>query len=406
MRPLILILACLLGGSAAVRAQTLGVIGSSSAFGLDANPIADSSWVNLTAAWYRNLGQLTTLYNLAQSGASSYAGLPWSNPPPDGRPKIDSTHNVTTVLNLGADVVIVAYPSNDIGLGYDLPTWLSNLRVIRDSIVKAGKRYYIETSQPRSDLNMVLRQILKDARDSILAEFPFTLNFYDPIVDPATLGILPQYDGGTGVHVNNAGHKAFFQVAKAANIMGGGPLPLTLTSFSGEWAGQSVRLRWDFANTDRGPDPVVFQVQKSLDGSSFSDLYQGQQAGPAGTYSWTDEHPTYGKSYYRLEWQEGQARGYSQVIGLNSSVKSVRIGNIYAPAGGASPMVQIDFPIAQAFRITVFSISGVPVRHGSYTTSSTSVTIQVPVAGLPAGQYFLEVVPDKADRVTKGFTKF
>src|SRR5882757_10417170 len=139
MRPLFFVLACLMTGPGTLLSQTLGVIGSSTAYGLDADPIETKSWVNLTKAWYSSQHQLTNVLNLAQSGATSYTGLPWSNfpLPAQGFPT-DSLMSVTQALIKGADVIIVAFPSNDFGINYQGPAsmtnWLRNLRIIRDTI--------------------------------------------------------------------------------------------------------------------------------------------------------------------------------------------------------------------------------------------------------------------------------
>src|SRR6185312_11992550 len=103
---------------------------------------------------------------------------------------------------LGSSVVIIGYPSNDIAFGFTLTQYLANLRTIYDSVLAAGKVAYVTTTQPRDDIAPALRQLALQGRDSILSEFPQrSLNFWDPVADPTTLGILTQYEFGDGIHL-------------------------------------------------------------------------------------------------------------------------------------------------------------------------------------------------------------
>jgi lysophospholipase L1-like esterase len=414
MRPLILLLVGLLMRPLLIPAQNLGVIGSSTAAG-DGASIPDSSWVNLTKVWYSSLGQLTNVFNLAVSGKTTFDGMPSSYSPPTAAPGDPQPppplpdHNVTKVLSDGSDVVIVAFPSNDITAGFTLTQYLSNLRTIYDSVVVKGKICYVTTTQPRDDIAPGTRLLLKQGRDSILAEFPgFTLNFWDPVVDPVSLGILAQYSFGDGIHFNNAGHQVLFQVVKSANIMPSTPLPLAFINFTAKWQQQSVLLTWTVADGDAPAGLSWFEIQRSADGSHFTSLQQlnQQTAISSGSFSWTDDHPLSGKSFYRVGWVQGQDEKFTAIAKLdNSPIKKLSIGRIYNSPGTAALGVEIDCPVDQTVSISVIGVSGALLRRQSSAIQSNSATIYIPIASLPAGQYFLKVTAANGDKAVTSFTK-
>src|SRR6202000_1934627 len=139
-----------------------------------------------------------------------------------------------------------------------------------DSVVAAGKICYVITTQPRNDIPTNLRQVALQGRDSILNEFPQrSLNFWDPVADPATLGILAQYSAGDGIHLNNAGHTAIALVAENAGIMTQIPLPLTLIDFSARKTGHDISLQWTTA-AHGATSPVLFNVQRSTGNNTFA----------------------------------------------------------------------------------------------------------------------------------------
>jgi len=217
--------------------KKIAIVGSSSAYGIGAIP-RDSSWVNRLKRYYKGLGIIDTLYNLAIPGTTTYAGMPTGFVPPKhivvhgivyDRTKLqpDTNHNITKALRFNPDIVIINYPSNDIGDDFLMrEEYLSNLRTMCRAVNAAGKICYMTSTQPRTYMSPTEKDTLYIARDSILKEYDIhSLNFYDPIVDPKgipsnpiTLILNPIYDHGDGTHVNNAGHNLLFQVVLKRKI--------------------------------------------------------------------------------------------------------------------------------------------------------------------------------------------
>jgi lysophospholipase L1-like esterase len=311
----------LLSGISHAQKKTISVIGSSSAYGFGATPI-DSSWVNLTKKYYQGLGILDTIYNLGNPSTTSYAGMPDNFIPPTKRPVPDPKHNVTKALSYNPDIVIVNYPSNDIGDDFTMTEFLFNLRTIYNIVIAAGKLCYITTTQPRDFFSPTEKKNLKIGRDSILREFGiYSLDFYDPVVDTATLDINPIYNFD-GTHVNNAGYQLFFQVVKSKNIFAIATPVFSLTSFNPVLQNNTVAINWSTINDQASNG---FEVQRSTDSLAFQTIYQqnGKGGTPTAFYSWIDVNPLSGKSFYRLKITAGGLVSYSGIVGLVNIITPV-----------------------------------------------------------------------------------
>jgi hypothetical protein len=396
-------------GNTITHAQVLGIIGSSTAAGDGASTFANS-WVAKTVLYYQNLHELTSYHDIAQSATTTWLGMPSSFSPPQGvaptPPLPDPTLNVTRILQLGADVVVVGYPTNDIVFGYTLTQYLSNLRTIYDSVVKAGKVCYITTTQPRNDIPTSVRQLLLEGRDSILNEFPQrTLDFWDPVVDPATLGILAQYGAPDGIHLNDAGHAAIALVAENANIMTQSPLPLTLIDFSARKTGQGVLLQWTTANNGAG-DPVLFDVQRSTGNTAFNPVYTtGMETAASGNQSWTDSNCPAGIVFYRLRWLEGTQENYSKIVSIDHSTDRLTIGGLYL-SGGSQLVTELVLPAPGKASIDIIDMSGRPVLRKDYTGLPTSATLRIDLPQIANGEYFFRIITSGGKQATKAFVKF
>ena len=223
----------LLSAAFAQKKYVVSVIGSSTAAGMGAVPI-DSSWVNLTKAYYQKLGILDTIYNLAVGGTTTYAGMPTGYTPPPNRSGPMTANNITAALSYNPDVVIIAYASNDAADGFSLAESMSNLRTMYQTVINAGKIAYVTTSQPRNNSSFTVpeREEQLVERDSVLSEFHlYSMNFYNRVVAADSLTINPIYNFGDSIHLNDAGHQQLFQVLVDSNIFTSIILALKLRRF-------------------------------------------------------------------------------------------------------------------------------------------------------------------------------
>lgn len=387
------------------RKFVIAVIGSSTAQGVGATPI-DSSWVDLTKFYFKGLGEIDTVYNIALGGQTTYDGMPSDFAPPTGRPAPDLTTNVTKALSYNPDVVLINFPTNDAAADYTLAETMSNLRTIYRAVTDAGKIAFVTTSQPRTSIATVQQELLKTMRDSVMMEFTtFGLDFYTPIVAADSLDINPIYDFDD-THVNDAGHQQLFRVVKSANILSGIiPLPLTLLNFSATPSGQTITLHWTIDDPD---GPLSFAVQRSNDGKTFTVVGQHDTTIDAGSssFSWTDDQPLAGVNYYRLAYTDNSILSYSKIIAADVPSGKFAIGRLSAAAGAADVRAELLTPSARTATVTVLNLAGETVLRKIVSLSPPFVIVDFPISGWSAGQYFLHVVTDQGEKATRAFLKF
>jgi lysophospholipase L1-like esterase len=389
-------------------AQKIAAIGSSTVSGEGAIP-RDSCWLNLHQLYLTGLGLPVTTLNLGWSGTSSFNGLP-SSMGPGGEATSELTsrqpfldHNITAALAINPAVVFIAYPSNDLVLNYTMTEYLRNLRIIVDSVRAAGKIAYVATSQPRNDVGPAIRALQVIAKDSILAEFPgFTFNFWDPLADPVTLGFKAGLTGD-GIHPNNAGHQLLFQVVKNTNVLSIAPLALKLNDLTAIYRDRQIRLSWNISNQDA---MAALWIQRSRDGNLFEDRHQLSVAENTTTtnYSWTDESPLPGKSFYRIKIAEQGAATYSKVISIFTTTDEWKIGKLYAVSGSLWNL-EILSGKEGTVKFHLVDGSGRSLLQRSLYVNAPSTIFPVDLSGLANGAYFLQLSTPEGGRLTRAIQK-
>lgn len=178
------------------------VMGSSSAFGAGASSYADS-WAGQLKDVAAQFG--AEVINIARGGYTSYQALSSRCRVSSDRPQPDAAHNVDLAIELGADLVILSFPSNDAASNYSAEETAFNLLAIRAALTAEQIPLLVLGAQPR---NMVTsKQQLLLALDNLLKPrfSPCLVELYPLLVDNAG-NLAAQYNSGDGVHLNNAGH--------------------------------------------------------------------------------------------------------------------------------------------------------------------------------------------------------
>jgi hypothetical protein len=303
-------------------------------------------------------------------------------------------------MSYNPDIVLVSFPSNDIVAALGVPLLMSNLRKMYNTVTAAGKRCFISTTQPRTDLFQ--EAALRTGRDSVVMEFPDNyLQFYDPLVLPGSNDPNPAYVVD-GVHPNNAGHKLLFQAVVAAQVI---PVPLALifTGFSGQRTDLGITLTWSASNKDGSLD---FFIEQSADATVYQSIFHiiALSDGMTRRYSYTDQNAPAGRSFYRIRMvMNGNVTTYSNVLSLEALAASLTIQKIYITAGRRGITTTIGLPKDGTFRLAIFNAGGIPLTQQSFTGRSPAVTVDIPLPELPAGIYFLQVVTLDGKRTTAPF---
>jgi len=397
--------ACLLVISASFAQKKVTILGSSTAAGNGASVI-DSSWVGrLSASFRKNMtdGIDTVVNNRAVGGYVTYKSLPTGYIPPANRPAPDPGANVTYVLNepQRADIVIINYPTNDIVSGYDPKEMMDNLRLMFQELNSNGIRCYISTSQPRNTATDPQRTILRQIVDSIQNNFGnYAINFWDDLVTNDGTNMLKPEVNADDTHPNDLGHRLLFQRVQSKNIFStGAPLPLTLKNWQVRLENKVIKLNWN--TVYEGPN-AFFEIERSLDGKNFLVLNQIKGAGHNADYSWIDQSPLNGKSFYRLKIVELNKISYSRIIPIVNDQKQL-ITSIYADASQIH--LQVNSNRTGSGILTILNYSGSIVKKQSLNITSSNSGITVPISELAPGNYFLRITTSNGSTAVERFAK-
>jgi lysophospholipase L1-like esterase len=206
-------------GSGAAGAGTIAILGSSNAAGVGATTY-DSSFAGRYGHYLAGLSPAWQLKNLAVSGYTTYHVMPTGYKPPAGRPLPDSAHNITKVLALKPQVLLICLTGNDIANGYAASEFNANFDSLAAWGTKAGIQVWITTPLPRTANDSAKRAMVMALRERILSRYaPRAVDIYQGLGGPDGR-YYQAYDFGDGIHVNNPGHKLVFQRLVAADITG------------------------------------------------------------------------------------------------------------------------------------------------------------------------------------------
>jgi hypothetical protein len=420
----LVLLACcaLLCTTLPAQKKIIAVIGSSTVAGFGSTPNPnpnnpnnppDSCWASIVLRYYKGFNLLDTLQNLGRPGTTTFFGLPAGSTYPNGDPMVANLYNVTAAIDpnrFNADIVIVSYASNDADSQWSVQQTMQNLHTIYNTVVAAGRKCFITTTQPRTtwDLGVpaVNRQKQKDERDMILADFGVhALDFYTPLVS-ATGDTINGAFRVDGIHVNNAGHRALAAVVEGADLLNENPnpLPLTLSDFTASYQSSAVVLNW-VSSDQQGP--ASFTVQRSGDGVSFEDLERESAFGSASpvSHSWTDQNPLSGKGYYRIRWTDDGGDHYTQIVSVIAATKEWAIGKIYY-GQGSTLSFEVQTPRNQAVTVQIVNASGVTMVSRVFSIVAPSSTLSIAVPKPAPGLYFLKVVSASGESAVKSWNAF
>jgi hypothetical protein len=185
-----------------------------------------------------------------------------------------------------------------------------------------------------------------------------------------------------GISVANLSNTYYWGSVNPGNTT----LPVELLSFTGEQQSEQVVLRWQ---TGTDESDRYFSIERSGDGASFVEIGLIPVAANSlsgHSYGFADQHPVYGKNYYRLK-----------IVGLDGSYTYSRIISVYItedgrfvifpnPSDGNSITVQTATVPQVSNTIDVFNDLGVLVGHAKVTNLVSSVFF---TPSLSPGVYFV-----------------
>lgn len=182
------------------------------------------------------------------------------------------------------------------------------------------------------------------------------------------------------------------------DMSGVSSLPVILVDFVAYNSGKTVVLKWKSPqenNSDR------YTVERSVDGRSWSkqgDVVAIQFSTMPQFYSYTDESPLTGISYYRLKIYDRDGKfGITPIKAIRGSNAASKV-SLYPNPAFSNVTLIVNQEKQERFDVFIFNKTGQLVaRHQS---SEGSNMISFPVNHLPIGDYTVDIKCKTAPRQT------
>jgi Peptidase family M1 domain/Secretion system C-terminal sorting domain len=162
-------------------------------------------------------------------------------------------------------------------------------------------------------------------------------------------------------------------------------------NFSGRKSGNDALLSWD-VNPSFGY--FSFELQKSADAAGFKTVAHFKSADYPGKYvfSHTDTDISYGTTYYRIKlMQQNGSIIYSKIIAIGNADAAGRFTLTPNPVAGNEVNIKWAGENAVMIDAKIFDVNGKLVKKASRSSISPGNNWKIPVAGVQAGNYFIEV---------------
>jgi lysophospholipase L1-like esterase len=196
----------------------------------------DSAWVWRYRRYINTFDPHARVINFAVGGYTTYDVMPTGYVPPAGRPTPKVNNNISAALAYRPNAIIVALTSNDAAYGYSVGETMANFDSVRHRSASAGVPIWFTSCAPRNISEPARLAALIATKDSILRRYaPRTIDVWNGFAQ-ADGWILPQYNSGDGIHLNDAAHAILFQRVVAARIWE------TITSVERVWQVPEVFL--------------------------------------------------------------------------------------------------------------------------------------------------------------------
>lgn len=167
-------------------------------------------------------------------------------------------------------------------------------------------------------------------------------------------------------------------------------LPLELITFTAEKRNNKMFLSWQTANEVNTKN---FIVQKSSNGSAFSDVGTVKSLSPIGTnsYTYTDNNPFQATNYYRLKMEDNDGRfTYSNILAIKLSGFNTKL-TVYPNPAHNTASILFNSIAVNKYSINITDITGRSIKHVEGVSTIGTNTIGIDVRSLSKGTYVIKM---------------
>lgn len=188
-----------------------------------------------------------------------------------------------------------------------------------------------------------------------------------------------------------------------ALVENGAPLPITLLSFNAVWADSrqsQARVFWVTASEENND---YFDVQRSADGSTWTNIDRVQGAGTSINtlnYQILDKNPLHGVSYYRLRQVDFDGSvAYTHIVSLKREISGAAISVYPNPATNQFQVAFEGFK-SEEVSINILDNSGRIVLAQNNNVLNNPVQM-INASGFQSGVYYIHVTSETESFVAK-----
>jgi hypothetical protein len=183
------------------------------------------------------------------------------------------------------------------------------------------------------------------------------------------------------------------------DVLVGGPLPVTLTSFNVTRNGSNAVLQWSTASE---ANTQYFDVQHSTDGINFTSISNVAAQGNSNTmhaYTFTHQLPSPGINYYRLKLvdMDGRATLFPVKSVLFETAYFSKVVLLSNPVSNNSIVLQVN--ATGTYNATLHSMQGQKIFEQHFNATGAGNRHTIPIPNAAPGIYIL-VVNDQKERYT------
>ncbi len=230
--------------------------------------------------------------------------------------------------------------------------------------------------------------------DIVIPEVPGTVEM--TIVDGFGGAVFSQVveEGTTQVVVDNANLSAL-----NLNIAYTAPIPVELTGFAANVAGESINLEWSTATETNNKG---FEVERSEDGENFSKIAFVDGMGTtteAQSYIFTDRNAVGGTYYYRLRQVDFDGTyAYSDVVEVEFVPSEYSLQQNYPNPFNPSTTIKFALPVEAKVTVTLYNALGQRVNEIVSNNFTAGVqTVNFNASELASGMYIYQISAQGVD---------
>jgi hypothetical protein len=175
-------------------------------------------------------------------------------------------------------------------------------------------------------------------------------------------------------------------------------LPVSLLSYSAELADRKVIVRWSTSSEINADHYTIERSSNGIDYTAIGNVAASGTISSAQSYSFTDEFPLPGTSFYRLS--QTDADNHKQYIGIKKIDNSVtRVFDVKTLSTYNKTLtLQISTPVAGVYELQVYDLSG---RKWKTASVSVSPGITRKEISLEKGVYIWKVQNEKGESLSQ-----